>query len=86
MCSKLTVKIQQRHQRRSGVFIINFEHILHLFRASIVDFEQVNVSWDGTHHSLVMNVSSHMALRKQMSSYSNISLLSTNKVSYSRCC
>ena len=30
------------HWRCSGVFIVNFEHISHL---SIVDFEQVNVSW-----------------------------------------
>ena len=27
-CSKLTIKIRQR--RRSGIFIVNFEHILHL--------------------------------------------------------
>ena len=32
VCSKLTVKTQERRQwRRSGVFIVNFEHILHLF-------------------------------------------------------
>ena len=32
--------------RRSGLFIVNFEHISHLFSsASIIDFEQVNVSW-----------------------------------------
>ena len=37
---------EQRHWRRSGVFIVYFEHIWHLFRnVSIVDFEQVNVSW-----------------------------------------
>ena len=30
---------------RSGVFIVNFEHISHLFSAvSTIDFEQVNVS------------------------------------------
>ena len=29
ICSKLTVKTRQ--WRRSGVFIVNFEHILHLF-------------------------------------------------------
>ena len=31
--SKLTIKIPERHQcqwRRSGMFIVNFEHILHL--------------------------------------------------------
>ena len=33
-------------RRRSGVFINNFEHILHLFLVSIVEFEQVNASWE----------------------------------------
>ena len=47
ICSKLTIKTsERRHGRRSGVFIINFEHISHLFSSvSTVDFEQVNVSW-----------------------------------------
>ena len=32
ICSKLTIKTPERGQRRcSGVFIVNFEHILHLF-------------------------------------------------------
>ena len=32
---------------RSGVFIVNFEHISRLFSSvSIVEFEQVKVSWD----------------------------------------
>ena len=31
ICSKLTIKtLERRHWRRSGVFIVNFEHILHL--------------------------------------------------------
>ena len=31
ICSKLTIKTpKQRHWRRSGVFIVNFEHISHL--------------------------------------------------------
>ena len=31
ICSKLTMKTPKRHkQRRSGVFIVNFEHIPHL--------------------------------------------------------
>ena len=38
ICSKLTIKTW----RRSDVFVINFEHISHLFS---VDFEQANVSW-----------------------------------------
>ena len=46
ICSKLTIKIPER-RHRSGVFIFSFEHILHLSSSvSIVDFEQVNVSWD----------------------------------------
>ena len=32
ICSVLTIKTPERHQlRRSGVFIVNFEHISHLF-------------------------------------------------------
>ena len=31
-CSKLTIKTPERRQsRRSGVFVVNFEHISHLF-------------------------------------------------------
>ena len=31
MCSKLTIKtLERRHWRRSGVFIVNFEHTSHL--------------------------------------------------------
>ena len=31
MSSKLTIKIEDRRQwRRSGIFIVNFEHISHL--------------------------------------------------------
>ena len=31
ICSKLLIKIpERRHWRRSGIFIINFEHIPHL--------------------------------------------------------
>ena len=31
ICSKLTIKTpERRHWRRSGVFIVNFEHISHL--------------------------------------------------------
>ena len=48
ICSKLTIKIPERRQsRRSGIFIVNFEHILHLFlvfSVPIVDFEQVDIS------------------------------------------
>ena len=29
ICSKLTVKTPERSRRRSGVFIVNFEHISH---------------------------------------------------------
>ena len=35
-----------RRQRRSGVFLVNFEYISYLFLVFlIVDFEQLNVSW-----------------------------------------
>ena len=44
ICLQLTMKTpERRNWRRSGVFIVNFEHISHLllvFRGSIVTFEQ----------------------------------------------
>ena len=44
ICPKLKIKAQdERHWRRSGVLILNFERISHLLlRVCIVDFEQVN--------------------------------------------
>ena len=46
VCSKLTVKASE-WKRRSGVFIVNLEHIPHLFQTFFffADFEQVNISW-----------------------------------------
>ena len=52
----------RRYRRRcSDVFIVNFEHISHHSSVSIVDFEQVNVSWVSTNtnpnrHWLLLNV------------------------------
>ena len=45
ICSKLTMKTPERQQlRRFGIFIVNFEHILHLFLVFLLLlFEQVNV-------------------------------------------
>ena len=41
--SKLTIKTPER---RSGVFIVNFEHYFtRSSSVSIVDFEQVNIDW-----------------------------------------
>ena len=46
--SKLTIKTsERRHWRRSGVFIINFEHVSHL-SSSVVNFELINSSWDNS--------------------------------------
>ena len=44
---KVVKKTPERSRcRRSGVSIVNFEHISHLsFSASIVDSKQVNVRW-----------------------------------------
>ena len=45
ICSKLTIETPELSQwRRSGVFILNVEHISHLC-VSIVDSEQVNINW-----------------------------------------
>ena len=42
---KVNNKTPERcHLRRSGVFIVNFEHISHLFPSAFV-VEQVNVVW-----------------------------------------
>ena len=47
ICSKLTIKTPERcNWRRSGVFIVSFEHYFTLFPwASIIDFKPVNFSW-----------------------------------------
>ena len=39
------IKTRIQRMRHSGVFIVNFEHILHLV-FSIVGFEQANISWE----------------------------------------
>ena len=47
ICSRLTIQTpEQRHWRRSGVFIVNYEHIT-FSSVSIVNFEQVNADWVG---------------------------------------
>ena len=38
---KLLSRQKKPHWRRSGVFIVNFEHISNIVLVSIVDFEQV---------------------------------------------
>ena len=44
--SKLIIKTPKRRDwRHSGVFIVNFEHISHLIRVSIVNSEYVNAGW-----------------------------------------
>ena len=41
------IKTTERRQScRSGVHIVNFEHISHFYSVHIVDFEQINVGWD----------------------------------------
>ena len=48
VCSKLTIKTPERRQwRRSGVFIVNSgTYIKPCSSVSIVNFEQVNASWN----------------------------------------
>ena len=41
----LMIDQERRWWRLTGIFIGNFEHISYLTGISIVDFEQVNVSW-----------------------------------------
>ena len=44
------IKKTNKNTRKTSVkyvFIVNFEHISHIFSSvSVVDFEQVNVSWE----------------------------------------
>ena len=48
ICSKLTIKMPERRQwRRSGIFIVNFEHFTPCFIVSVVKFEHVIASWVG---------------------------------------
>ena len=43
---KLTIKTPKYHWHRFGVFIVNFEHISHLYSSvSILNFEHVNTGW-----------------------------------------
>ena len=50
ICSKLTIKTPDRRQwRRSGIFIVNFEHISSCSSSvSIVTFEHVNAGLECT--------------------------------------
>ena len=48
ICSKLTIKTpEQRQWRRSGVSVVNFEHISHrVLSVSVVNFEHVIAGWE----------------------------------------
>ena len=49
ICSKITIKIPERRQwRHSGIFIVNFEHVVVVTPCSsiyIVNFEHVMAAW-----------------------------------------
>ena len=66
ICSKLIIKTPQRRQwHGSGVFIVNSEHISNvdlLTYISIVDFEQVNVSWEKLEISLPYCQDKHIVI------------------------
>ena len=51
ICSKLTIKTpERRYCCRSGVFIVNFEHISHfVISVSIANFEHVIAGWEIYH-------------------------------------
>ena len=58
ICSKLTIKtLERRHKLRSGVFIVNFEHISHLVLVFIVNFKQVNADLDSRGLSRSISIS-----------------------------
>ena len=46
-CSKLTIKTPEPGQRCSGMFIVNFEHISHLFLLFLLlTLKKQNVNWE----------------------------------------
>ena len=57
ICSKITIKSPER---RSTVFLANFEHISYLFTPSSsvsnVDFEQVNVCWVWPYEFIIVEI------------------------------
>ena len=54
ICSKSFIKTREQRRRRSGVFIVNFEYISHLFLLSLFNnFEQVTITWDRIMHGIV---------------------------------
>ena len=61
ICSKLTIKTQELRQwGRSGVFIVHFEHILHL--VLIVNFELVNTTLESFFsHAIFSNSSQRLS-------------------------
>ena len=55
ICSKLTIKTPERCQWLcSGVFFVNFEHILHRSSVSIINFDHVIVSSLNSYQTNVM--------------------------------
>ena len=56
ICSKLTIKILERHQwQHSRVFIVNFEHISYLVLLFyIANFEQANLDWVKTSFLMIL--------------------------------
>ena len=68
ICSKLTTKTtEQRHLRRSGVFIVNSEHISHLFLVFLLLIlnKQMLVGFISTLHLLVLCNSSLLKLHSK---------------------
>ena len=64
---EIYLKLTIRHKndvnwRRSGVFIVNLEHISHLFLVCLLLFEQVYPHWDGAHCDIELVVPSTMEL------------------------
>ena len=45
ICSKSAIKTSERHQRRSGVFMLTLIYFTPFSCASVVEFKQVNVNW-----------------------------------------
>ena len=83
ICSELTIKRPERRQRRrSGVFIVNLEHMSQIFGGvSVVDLEQVNVGWAFYLFSVFIHIFVHV-FRQGRTINEICSILYQNEVSY----
>ena len=67
-CSTPTIETLERGLR-SGVFIVNFEHISPFSSVTIANFEQINVSWENFLRNQRYSVVKHFRKRLHLSTF-----------------